>query len=83
MNYGLTNFDNVINSYITVYQTSTLEGWMQILEFYINRENQVIASIYFIALVIILHFLIMNMSIGVMIVNCQELHEKENRELSQ
>ena len=31
LNYGLTNFDNVLKSYITVFQASTLEGWMEIL----------------------------------------------------
>jgi hypothetical protein len=56
---------------------------MQILEFSLDGDNQIIASVYFIALVVVIHFLVLKISIGVMIVNCQELHEQENLELIQ
>lgn len=30
LNYGLTNFDNVFSAFLTVFQCSTLEGWIDI-----------------------------------------------------
>lgn len=83
LNFGLTNFDNVINSYITVFQASTLEGWSKILQFSIDGDNQIFAIFYFIAVLIVTNFLVMKISIGLMTVNGNSLYEDDNLKLIQ
>ena len=33
-NYGITNFDNIGAAYLTVFQCTTLEGWVKIMEMF-------------------------------------------------
>jgi len=53
------------------------------MKFYIDRNNFMIPSFYFITLVITMNYLVLNMSIGIIFVNYYEFYEKENQELCQ
>jgi len=53
------------------------------MRFYIDGDNFMVPSIYFITLVISVHYLVLNMSIGIIFVNYYEFYQKENQELYQ
>ncbi|CAF3533579.1 unnamed protein product [Rotaria sp. Silwood1] len=64
--YGIINFDNFGLSMLTVFQCITMEGWTSIL----YRMNDAIgrewAWIYFVSLIIIGSFFVMNLVLGVL-----------------
>lgn len=71
-----TNFDNIIQASMTLFEMSTTEGWIQVMNLGIDsrgidkqpKENQNRAnSIYFILFIIIGSFFILNLFVGVVI----------------
>ncbi|XP_033177044.1 muscle calcium channel subunit alpha-1 isoform X3 [Bombus impatiens] len=65
-NWGITNFDNFGLAMLTVFQCVTLEGWTDVLY---NIEDAMGSSwqwIYFISMVILGAFFVMNLILGVL-----------------
>ncbi|XP_050528815.1 muscle calcium channel subunit alpha-1-like isoform X2 [Daktulosphaira vitifoliae] len=65
-NWGITNFDNFGLSMLTVFQCITLEGWTDVLY---NIEDALGSSwqwIYFVSMVILGAFFVMNLILGVL-----------------
>ncbi|XP_011637593.1 voltage-dependent calcium channel type D subunit alpha-1 [Pogonomyrmex barbatus] len=65
-NFGITNFDNFGLAMLTVFQCVTLEGWTDVLY---NIEDAMGSSwqwIYFISMVILGAFFVMNLILGVL-----------------
>ncbi|KAL1129887.1 hypothetical protein AAG570_012831, partial [Ranatra chinensis] len=65
-NFGITNFDNFGLAMLTVFQCITLEGWTDVLY---NIEDSLGSSwqwIYFISMVILGAFFVMNLILGVL-----------------
>lgn len=67
LNYGLTNFDNIIYAFLTIFQCITLEGWADIM--YMNQDaySKYISSIYFVLAVVVWAFFLVNLTIAVML----------------
>ncbi|XP_062269228.1 voltage-dependent N-type calcium channel subunit alpha-1B-like [Platichthys flesus] len=65
-NFGITNFDNILFAVLTVFQCITMEGWVEIL----YSTNDVAGStwnwLYFIPLIIIGSFFMLNLVLGVL-----------------
>ncbi|KAK9532840.1 hypothetical protein VZT92_010206 [Zoarces viviparus] len=65
-NYGITNFDNILFAVLTVFQCITMEGWVEIL----YNTNDVAGNawnwLYFIPLIIIGSFFMLNLVLGVL-----------------
>uniref|UniRef100_A0A7N8XI52 Voltage-dependent N-type calcium channel subunit alpha n=1 Tax=Mastacembelus armatus TaxID=205130 RepID=A0A7N8XI52_9TELE len=65
-NYGITNFDNILFAVLTVFQCITMEGWVDIL----YNTNDVAGNawnwLYFIPLIIIGSFFMLNLVLGVL-----------------
>ncbi|XP_030625015.1 voltage-dependent N-type calcium channel subunit alpha-1B [Chanos chanos] len=65
-NSGITNFDNILFAILTVFQCITMEGWVDILyhanDVYGNTWNW----LYFIPLIIIGSFFMLNLVLGVL-----------------
>ncbi|KAL1493061.1 hypothetical protein ABEB36_011199 [Hypothenemus hampei] len=65
-NYGITNFDNFGLAMLTVFQCITLEGWTDVLyniQDVLGREYQ---WLYFVSMVILGAFFVMNLILGVL-----------------
>ena len=70
---GIINFDNIIYAMITVFQCITMEGWTDVL-YYVNDASGsmwaqgwiAIPAIYFVSLIIIGSFFVMNLILGVL-----------------
>ncbi|KAM9841004.1 voltage-dependent N-type calcium channel subunit alpha-1B [Aulostomus maculatus] len=65
-NFGITNFDNILFAVLTVFQCITMEGWVEIL----YSTNDVAGNnwnwLYFIPLIIIGSFFMLNLVLGVL-----------------
>ncbi|XP_028274065.1 voltage-dependent N-type calcium channel subunit alpha-1B isoform X1 [Parambassis ranga] len=65
-NFGITNFDNILFAVLTVFQCITMEGWVDIL----YNTNDVVGGswnwLYFIPLIIIGSFFMLNLVLGVL-----------------
>ncbi|XP_059167740.1 muscle calcium channel subunit alpha-1-like isoform X5 [Physella acuta] len=65
-NYGITNFDNFGLSMLTVFQCITMEGWTTVMYDINNAINSDWPWIYFISLIIIGSFFVLNLVLGVL-----------------
>uniref|UniRef100_A0A096ME86 Voltage-dependent N-type calcium channel subunit alpha n=1 Tax=Poecilia formosa TaxID=48698 RepID=A0A096ME86_POEFO len=65
-NFGITNFDNILFAVLTVFQCITMEGWVDIL----YSTNDAVGNnwnwLYFIPLIIIGSFFMLNLVLGVL-----------------
>ena len=53
LNFGLTNFDNIFNAFLTIFQCITLEGWTDIMYMMQDAYSKYITAIYFVLAVIV------------------------------
>ncbi|XP_055742432.1 voltage-dependent N-type calcium channel subunit alpha-1B-like isoform X10 [Salvelinus fontinalis] len=65
-NYGITNFDNILFAILTVFQCITMEGWVDILYNANDASGNTWNWLYFIPLIIIGSFFMLNLVLGVL-----------------
>uniref|UniRef100_A0A8C8BQ19 Voltage-dependent N-type calcium channel subunit alpha n=1 Tax=Otus sunia TaxID=257818 RepID=A0A8C8BQ19_9STRI len=65
-NYGITNFDNILFAVLTVFQCITMEGWTDILYNTNDAAGNTWNWLYFIPLIIIGSFFMLNLVLGVL-----------------
>ncbi|KAI5091433.1 voltage-dependent N-type calcium channel subunit alpha-1B isoform X2, partial [Silurus meridionalis] len=65
-NYGITNFDNILFAILTVFQCITMEGWTEILYHTNDALGNTWNWMYFIPLIIIGSFFMLNLVLGVL-----------------
>merc|ERR1719495_2027490 len=64
--WGITSFDNIQQSILTVFQCITLEGWTDILYWVHDSKGAPWQFLYFFSMVIIGSFFVMNLILGVL-----------------
>ena len=75
-NYGVTNFDNLFYSLLAVFQCVTLEGWSDVQ----RMMQQAFATwiwIFFVPLVLIGAFFLLNLTLAVINSKFTEAHKKQ------
>ena len=77
LNYGLTNFDNIVYAFLTIFQWITLEGWSDIMYMMQDAYSKWISSIYFVLVTVIWAYFLINLTIAVMLKNYDELDKNE------
>ncbi|XP_074218949.1 voltage-dependent N-type calcium channel subunit alpha-1B isoform X3 [Camelus bactrianus] len=65
-NFGITNFDNILFAVLTVFQCITMEGWTDILYNTNDAAGNTWNWLYFIPLIIIGSFFMLNLVLGVL-----------------
>jgi voltage-dependent calcium channel L type alpha-1D len=65
-NEGITNFDNIGLAMLTVFQCVTMEGWTQIMYWVNDAIGIEFPWLYFVSLIIIGAFFVMNLVLGVL-----------------
>ncbi|XP_061555479.1 voltage-dependent N-type calcium channel subunit alpha-1B isoform X1 [Phycodurus eques] len=65
-NFGITNFDNILFAVLTVFQCITMEGWVDILYSTNDVGGNTWNWLYFIPLIIIGSFFMLNLVLGVL-----------------
>lgn len=72
LNYGYNNFNNFLYTLLTLFQCSTLSGWTTMLYLHQNGYNYYSASAYFIIVILIFRYFIINFCIGIMFNSSRE-----------
>ncbi|KAK6620728.1 hypothetical protein RUM43_011023 [Polyplax serrata] len=81
-NYGITSFDNIGFAMLTVFQCITMEGWTAILYWTNDAQGSKYNWIYFVPLIVVGSFFMLNLVLGVLSGEFAKEREKvENREL--
>ncbi|XP_072014634.1 voltage-dependent calcium channel type A subunit alpha-1-like isoform X8 [Amphiura filiformis] len=65
-NYGITNFDNMLFAMLTVFQCITMEGWTDIMYNCNDAVGPYYVWLYFIPLIILGSFFMLNLVLGVL-----------------
>jgi hypothetical protein len=63
-NHGVTNFDNLLYAFLTVFQCVTLEGWSDVMVM-VWRGYSPIMCVYFILVVLLGAFFLLNLTLAV------------------
>lgn len=75
-NFDITNFDTLQNSFLMVFQIVTLEGWSDIM-YAIDKTFSPFAAVYFIVLIVICAFFLLNLTLAVLKVKFTENTREE------
>ncbi|KAM6957182.1 LOW QUALITY PROTEIN: voltage-dependent P/Q-type calcium channel subunit alpha-1A [Aplochiton taeniatus] len=65
-NYGITQFDNILFAVLTVFQCITMEGWTDLLYYSDDASGGAWNWMYFVPLIIIGSFFMLNLVLGVL-----------------
>ncbi|TRY57166.1 hypothetical protein DNTS_003263 [Danionella cerebrum] len=78
-NDGITQFDNILFSLLTVFQCITMEGWTTLLYFTNDALGSTWNWLYFIPLIIIGSFFVLNLVLGVLSGATREFAKERER----
>ena len=76
-NYGLTRFDNVLYSLLTVFQTATNEGWGKIMAMLMDGYNYYVSAVYFVVCVVVNYYLMANLVVAVLLYNFTKARQQD------
>ncbi|XP_065213855.1 voltage-dependent calcium channel type A subunit alpha-1 [Planococcus citri] len=80
-NYGITSFDNIGLAMLTVFQCITMEGWTTILYWMNDAHGSFYNWMYFVPLIVLGSFFMLNLVLGVLSGEFAKEREKvENRQ---
>ena len=81
MNFGITTFDNMGVSMLTIFQSITLEGWSDLMYMMMGSGSPAIAAIFFILLIFfhLLYYLILFAQLKKAYSFLREEREKEKK----
>ena len=77
-NFGVINFDNIFYSYLMIFQCITLEGWTAIM-YYVVRSFSIYCIIFFIVLVWICAYFLVNLTLAIISTKFKESQEQKNQ----
>lgn len=64
-NLGTQSFDNFVTAFLVVFTVATLEGWSLLMYDLMDSENAIAVPFYFIILILIMSFTMINLFIAV------------------
>ena len=76
-NFGLTKFDNILYSLLTVFQVSTTENWGSIMSMLMDGHNYYISLIYFVLCVVINYYFMLNLIVAVLLYNFSRARQQD------
>ena len=76
-NYGLTTFNNIGLSILTVFQILTGEGWNNIMFLLIDGYNYYAPIIYFVLCIVINYYFMINLIVAVLIYNFRKARKND------
>jgi hypothetical protein len=77
--FGTTNFDNIFNSFLMIYVVTTMEGWSIIMR-YVMETMHFILCIFFIFIVFMCSFFLINLTLAVITIKFNESQENAKKE---
>lgn len=77
--FGVSSFDNIMSSFLMVYIVTTLEGWTKIM-MYVQRSFDYMLWIYFVAIVFVGAFFLINLTLAVITIKFNEAQAEAKKE---
>lgn len=78
-NFDIINFDTIFYSFLMIFQCITLEGWTGIM-YYVVRSFSIYTMLFFIVLVWIGAYFLVNLTLAVISTKFKEATEKKNQD---
>ena len=72
LNWGTTTFNNIASSLYIVFQVAVFEAWTDIMYMLMEGSDFYISLVYFILLIMIISYFILNLTVAVMLYNFQK-----------
>jgi hypothetical protein len=82
LNFSITNFDNLPQAFLTIFQCITLEGWIDVTNMFEDSYTVWFVEVYFLLCIIVCSFFVLNLTIAVMLLKYEE-YDKENQDCSE
>ena len=76
-NFGITNFDAIGQSYLTIFQCTTLEGWSKVMNMIQDGYNLYTAAVFFIIQVLLCNYFLLNLTVAVMLDKFKQLNQRQ------
>lgn len=77
--FGTVHFDNIFNSFLMIYVVTTLEGWA-IIMMYVMEAMHFILAFFFIFIVFMCAFFLINLTLAVITIKFNESQENAKKE---
>lgn len=74
LDYGYTNFDNLLRASISIFQVATLNGWSNINYLLMDAWSTKISPMFFILVIVVISYLIVNLVIAIWQTNIEVKH---------
>ena len=78
LKFGVINFDNLGNAFLTIFQCITMEGWTEVMYQYQDVSSIAFVNTYFILCVVICSFFLLNLTIAVMLMEYENLDKNDS-----
>ena len=69
LNYGITNFDNIYEAYLTLFQITMVEDWAKIMYMAYDSSGHLLPPIYFVLFLLICTYFLTNLAIAIFLKN--------------
>ena len=79
LNWGYSNFDHIGFAFLTIFQCATLEGWSHIMYMFQDSYSQIVSSFYFIILIFVCFYFVLNLTIAVMLLTFTRLQQVKKK----
>ena len=79
INYGITNFDNILAAMLTIFQMITLEGWTGMMYNLQDAMIPFVPAIYFCFLVVLGSFFLLNLILAVIMDSFEEIDSEKRK----
>jgi hypothetical protein len=76
LNFGISNFNHLGYAFLTIFQTITLEGWIDITNIYRSAYSPGMVIMYFILCVVVCSMFVLNLTIAVMLLKYDEFEQQ-------
>jgi hypothetical protein len=76
LNFGISNFNHLGYAFLTIFQTITLEGWIDITNMYRDVYSPFMVIIYFVLCVVVCSMFVLNLTIAVMLLKYDEFEQQ-------
>jgi hypothetical protein len=77
LNFGFSNFNHLGSAFLTIFQCITLEGWIDVTHIFEDSYDQNFVNFYFLLVIVVCSFFIMNLTIAVMLLKYEEFDKTE------
>ena len=74
--WGINNYDSLGSAMITIFQVTTLDGWTPIMNFYEEADSRALSWFFYISLVVLCNFFILNLTIGQMMLKYENTRKQ-------